>query len=514
MHKISTAIVYRQSAYPINSPFDASESYPEFSSNHLSNERNDVYNMVRQTLVDLEMDKKNIGSKDWSPFDEIITPGDTIIIKPNWITETKDPLIQNGTTSHPSVIRPIIDYCWKALKGNGKIIVGDCPGVGADFEELSKRTGLDNMIDSLQKRGVNVEHKDFRAIRVVTRNGVWIKEQRNTQMKGEEQIVDLGCDSLFADEKYLNAKLHGGDYDIRAINRFHKGKIHQYCVSKEILRADVIISVPKFKTHRKAGLTCCLKNLVGINVNKNYLPHFTMGAKNMGGDEMPEIPENRVRLMRCYNLFREFVIPYAWKVIGRPAAFILSMLYRKKNELPASAVAAEDSNVAEGSERQSKNEDLTRHFHASLSKQPVAGGAWAGNETICSMILDLNRIFLCCDKDGKLQDFTDRKIFYIADAVEIGVRNGPLNPIPVSCGIIAAGWNGFVMDTALLELFGIDHRVIPLYRIAEKLDWIHMDGSGTRLINGQPFSGAIESLPQLIPPDNWDYNPVDKEKTA
>ena len=38
-------------------------------------------------------------------------------------------------------------------------------------------------------------------------------------------------------------------------------------------------SLPKLKTHKKAGITCALKNLIGINGNKEYLPHIASAAR-------------------------------------------------------------------------------------------------------------------------------------------------------------------------------------------------------------------------------------------
>jgi hypothetical protein len=35
------------------------------------------------------------------------------------------------------------------------------------------------------------------------------------------------------------------------------------------------------------GMTCALKNLVGINANKNWLPHHTEGTPEQGGDQFP-----------------------------------------------------------------------------------------------------------------------------------------------------------------------------------------------------------------------------------
>ena len=43
--------------------------------------------------------------------------------------------------------------------------------------------------------------------------------------------------------------------------------------------------MPKPKCHRKAGMTSALKNFVGANVRKEFLPHHTMGSIKEGGDE-------------------------------------------------------------------------------------------------------------------------------------------------------------------------------------------------------------------------------------
>ena len=502
MSNISTAVVYDHNTYPKTSPFDASMFYPEFSSALIANEENCIYSMVRQTFIDLEMDQVNVGTESWSPFREIVNPGDTVVIKPNLVINTCDPDIQHCTTTHPSVIRPIIDYCWKALKGYGKIIVGDCPGAEADFDKIVTCTGLDDMICKLQQRGIAVELKDFRAVRVVMENGIWVREQHNTKKAAEVQILDLGSESLFADSRYNNVKFRGAGYDIKATNRYHHASVHKYCVSKDIISADVVISVPKFKSHRKAGITCCLKNLVGINADKNYLPHFALGSTNMGGDEMPEISGNRVFLLRLYNWFREFILAYSWKILGKPAAALLRILHQKQTSKADSA-----SKNKKLLDKQSKDVDLARFLHARIAQCPVAAGAWPGNETICRMILDLNHIFLCCGKDGILRDITDRKIFYVADAVEIGMGNGPTHPTPLNGGLIAAGWNGFALDTAILKLFGIDYHVIPLYQLAEKFDWIHYNGSGIQLLNGQLLTGPLETLPKLVAPENWNYYP-------
>jgi hypothetical protein len=77
-------------------------------------------------------------------------------------------------------------------------------------------------------------------------------------------------------------------YDIAETTAAHTNGNHRYRVSRTVIGADVFINLPKLKTHKKAGITCSLKNLVGINTYKNFLPHYTEGTPAMGGDQFPQ----------------------------------------------------------------------------------------------------------------------------------------------------------------------------------------------------------------------------------
>ena len=487
--------------YPQQSPFDPSEAYPELESSHISGEPNQVYAQLRACFMDMQMDQPRMGTAEWSPFSDFILPGNTVVVKPNLVLNTANPAIQSCTTTHPSLIRVVVDYAWKALRGNGRIIVGDASAAEANFEEIVQRTGIREMIETLQQRGVAVELRDFRAVKVTTENGIWTGEQHTDSVE-QGQIVDLAENSLFSiqAERYKNATLHGAGYDIDETNRHHHDLVQEYCVSQTILQADVVISMPKMKTHRKAGFTCCLKNLVGINADKNYLPHFAMGSANVGGDEMPAIPLLNTVLMSTYNFLRRYVISCTWQWLGAPAA---SLLRKLKNRVdPAPQPRNEDKGQTPA---QDTDTDLAKWLHNKLSGQSVAAGAWAGNETICCMILDLNRIFLCCDRNGCLKDKTDRKIFYVADGIESGMGNGPTHPTPVQVGAVAAGYNGLAIDIALLNLFGIDEDSITLYKRAKTHGFMRMDSEGDVLYNGHPISRNDRFECELIPPEGWDY---------
>ena len=87
-------------------------------------------------------------------------------------------------------------------------------------------------------------------------------------------------------------------YDHRLMNRRHSQGKHQYLVSNSVLSADFIINVPKLKTHIKAGITGALKNLVGINGHKEFLPHHVNGWPGSGGDQY----QRRSAVKPIYNV--------------------------------------------------------------------------------------------------------------------------------------------------------------------------------------------------------------------
>lgn len=69
--------------------------------------------------------------------------------------------------------------------------------------------------------------------------------------------------------------------------RAHHVGVHQYLLAKAVLEADVVINLPKLKTHKKAGVTCALKNLIGIHGNKEYSPHHRVGDPRPEGTIIP-----------------------------------------------------------------------------------------------------------------------------------------------------------------------------------------------------------------------------------
>ncbi len=130
--------------YFLEVPFDPPEAYPELPFIEGTNEDNAIYPTVRELLQQLRLDNGNIGTPRWNPFRDVIKPGNTVLIKPNLVTHRhylgEDALY--STVVHGSIIRPIIDYVYLALQGNGSIIIADNPVESADFKSLMEFTRI------------------------------------------------------------------------------------------------------------------------------------------------------------------------------------------------------------------------------------------------------------------------------------------------------------------------------------------------------------------------------------
>jgi len=158
---------------------------------------------------------------------------------------------------------------------------------GATLNALIQTTGLDawareRMAQEPRFKGV----RDFRRTTCVLVHGVRVAEE-NIQSEDHFTLFDLGRESLLEPISDNRSRFRVAWYDHRLMAKTHHPGVHQYLVAKEVVDADVIINLPKLKTHKKAGVTCALKNLIGINGNKEYLPHHRVGGPKTGGDNYP-----------------------------------------------------------------------------------------------------------------------------------------------------------------------------------------------------------------------------------
>lgn len=279
-------------SYREEPPFSPGSRYPEYPfADAPREEANPAYEGVRDVLMRLGLDESHIGQKDWNPLGQIIRPGDTVVLKPNFIRNFRErqPGLDDCVITHGSVIRAALDYAYIALKAEGRIVIADAPQNDADFEAIRRMTGLDE-IQAFYRRQAdfNVEVYDLRPEKARKVNGVIIGHEQLPGDPAGYVKVDLGRNSMFQEVECACHLLYGSEYDTSEIRRHHTGGVHEYLISRTILDADCIVNLPKLKTHKKTGITVCMKNLVGINGNKNWLPHHRLGTPSQGGDQFAD----------------------------------------------------------------------------------------------------------------------------------------------------------------------------------------------------------------------------------
>lgn len=128
-----------------------------------------------------------------------------VVLKPNLVEYHKDRVIN----THPKVIGAVIDLC--RAEGAAEVVVAEGPGHWRNVEYLVAECGLGDVLKEKDVRFVDLNHDEP------------IRRPNLGQLTGLESI-------------YL---------------------------SKTIATADVVISLPKLKTHHWAGATLSLKNLFG-----------------------------------------------------------------------------------------------------------------------------------------------------------------------------------------------------------------------------------------------------------
>jgi uncharacterized protein (DUF362 family) len=406
-------------------PFNPGIKYPEYPFNEVC-ERNMPYDSIRKILFLLEMDKRNYNEKSWNPLSEIISSEDSVLIKPNLARHYNSTGGTDELVTHGSIIRAILDYVYIALNGRGKIKIGDAPVQDTDFIKLIKIVGIDKIIDFYNKNTeLEIEIVDFRIEKGCKGRLGNIERE---ELKGDPlgyAAIDLNINSeLFEISKYYK-KFRVTNYHKSDMIKHHNVKRNEYLISNSVLNADVIINLPKLKTHRKAGITCALKNMIGINGSKNWLPHHRVGSIEMGGDEY------------LYRSIRKEILTKMNEKMDNISWKYLSSLMKILHIL------------------------ITKTASIFPFKDQYFEGSWYGNDTIPRTITDINKIIFFADKNGVLKDEIQRKMIIIVDAIIAGESEGPLEPSPKKCGLLVGGYNPAAVDIICSTIMGFDYKKIP-----------------------------------------------------
>ena len=439
--------------YPASIPFDPHDSYPEylFGRESTSNQ-NLVYEAVREVLRCAGLDEDRFGSSEWNPLGDLVRSGQTVLIKPNWVRHYH-PLGYDlfGTITHLSVLRPLVDYAYKAVGPNGRIWIMDAPLYDTDFATLSKVCQLTEFEASMQARGVPLTIADLRSLVVKTDRGVVVERTRQDGWASEGVVFDLaGASELFE----LGPTLHnifGSDYNRRITTALHRRvnghQRHCYSISRRVLESDLVISVPKLKTHKKTGVTLNVKNMIGINTDKNYIPHFRVGSPAEGGDEYPDtqslLKQARRRMVRGA---REAILGRLGPSGERIAHLFMTMLLAARDKLPAEDFATTIDEV-----------DV---FYQSVQGDSFQHGDWWCNDTCWRSALDINKVLLYGTTAGVLAENQTRKYFSLIDGITAGDEIGPLAPTPRREGVLVAGFDPISVDRVATQIMGFDPDLI------------------------------------------------------
>ena len=412
-------------------PFHPGAAYPELAP--LLGARcgeappNTVYAAARAALAALGLDAEHFGSASWNPLGALVARGGRVVLKPNFIRHWNPTpgATHESVVTHGAVIRALLDYATLAVGPDGSVALAEAPQQDCDWARACELAGLPAIAafyeDALERE---FERIDLRREAVETADGVIVARK---PLRGDPlgyRAVDLGRASFFEGSGLDPRKMRGADYDPHATGAQHSAGRNAYLLSETVLRADLIVNLPKLKTHKKTGVTLALKNLVGINGDKNWLPHHTIGA---GGDEFP----GDALIDRARSRALEFA--RGWLARGRATGFLRRV------------------RRAEWSLR---------------GDEFIRSGNWHGNQTTWRMVCDLNRALYYSDAAGLHLDALApvRRVLSVLDGVVAGEGAGPLAPHDRPLGAIVAGTDPVALDLTALALMGFDWQRVPKVR--------------------------------------------------
>lgn len=398
-----------------------------------------------------------------SHFFEKDIVGKVVLLKPNWVKHNSKPQDEICLCTHPIFILSFIEILleWKPKS----ILIADAPIQGCDWTRLLTEDFLERIGQLSESSGVSITIKDFRRVAFSPETN-----QLETDKKPLDDYIVFDVaersylEDITTDKNLFRVTCYNPD---RLAESHHKG-MHKYCIAKEVFDCDTIITMPKIKTHQKAGLTNSMKILVGINGDKDYLPHHRIGAVESGGD----CYKGKHPFRRMSELVLDAANRRRGKCLYQPLSYLSAALWR-----------------------------LSRP----TKEQNLAAG-WYGNDTVWRMVMDLNMIALYGKADGSLSDTPQRTLYTLCDGIIGGQGNGPLSPDPLPLGIIAFSNDAFAMDEVAGRLFKLDLDKVPLLKEAKRLN---KNKSIDYYINGNKveLSAVDEYAVDVVMPPGWiNYN--------
>ncbi|MEZ4307522.1 MAG: DUF362 domain-containing protein [Polyangiaceae bacterium] len=416
----------------------------------------------------LGLDPGRRGTEEWNPLGEIIRPGDRVIVKPNLVSSRNlhekiagKKLLASST--HGSLLMPVLQYALRAAGATGRVDVVDSPVEGCEIDKVAGPLGIFAAIRHLEGKGHPVGFLDLRTFRMEPRMvlddvraggrsfnlGALVRRELPGDPRGY-RTIDLGARSAFARAGAPpgeRLRFHRSHYETPVPH--HTCGRHEYSFPQTVLDADVVINLPKLKTHKKTGVTLSLKSVIGLTNEKYWLPHFTAGHPGEGGDELSK---PRGVSERVEDLLSRLPLPMGHSLIVRA---------------PRMGGAPK-----------------------------VIDGSWEGNRTLWRTILDLNRLLLCADGDGIVHERAVRRYLTIVDGIVAGEGEGPLGATPVDAGVLIGGCDARMVDEVAVRWMGFDPERIVLLREARGCG-LFAEGEPVAVRDGEGAGRAF------VPPRSW-----------
>lgn len=383
-----------------------------------------------------------------------------ILLKPNWVL---NPLNLDDRICLITNENLLLAFLEIILESNPKsIIIGDAPIQGCEFKNIFTPTFFDTIKKYITKYNIPIKIKDFRRTIFNKKKNILISNNNPIE---DYLIFDLAENSYLEAVSTNDAIFRVTDYNPYRLMLSHSKGIHKYCIIKDLFESDIIVTIPKVKTHQKTGITNSLKILVGINGDKDFLPHHRVGGTSQGGDCYPG--NNIIRRLS------EHLLDIANQTIGSKIYPILKTLV-----------------------------NIT--WRASLpTAEHSLSAAWHGNDTCWRMVLDLNNISIFGTIDGKIAKNPQRELFTLCDGIIAGQGDGPLHPEPLNLGVLLFSNNAALADAAIVNLLGFDIKKIPLVNVAIK----NMPKKKSVInFNGHPMEDLAELIKfksNVQPPPGW-----------
>ncbi len=461
------AATFGHHGYPDRVPFDPAVAHAEYRG-PLATAPNAAYEAVRDVLLRLYPpgDRYGVGAA-WNPLQELIEPGQTVFIKPNLVDhEHRFGGDIWSVITHPAVVRAVADFVALALRGDGRIVIGDNPHVDCHWDELAELYGMDELAARIAEVGeVSVEFVDLRSWHMpdLTNYGWRVARESLAGDPLGTHVVDLR-------DSYLDGRswwLFRGTYNERRETiRAHRGR-HRYAFARTICDADTYVSVPKLKSHAKVGATLNIKGLIGTIVDKNCLVHWSIGYPRFGGDEYPE--------------------PDDWRDYPR-----LYWQHAMTDLLPSRLQLAIRDRLGSTALGRAYRRAVT----TDAQRRRLLRGAWDGNDTTWRMTADVHDAF--CGAPGAPQ----RRTLSIIDGIVGGDTDGPHFPHRVAPGAVIAAERLLVADLVAARLMDFDIANIAYLRELARAHDVDPTQIEVRGVDGDVFGPGRRHL-GYRPPNRW-----------